>query len=57
MHGLKPGQGWVKITQGSLNSDMHESLKSTFSLIQFAYNLMIGYSKNNRSNPEGCFPF
>ena len=28
----------------------NESLKSKFSLIHFAYNLMIGYSKKNREN-------
>ena len=28
----------------------YESLKSKFSLIHFAYNLMIGYSKKNREN-------
>ena len=34
----------------------NESLKSKFSLIHFAYNLMIGYSKKNRENyPSECF--
>ena len=34
----------------------YESLKSKFSLILFAYNLMIGYSKKNRENyPRKCF--
>ena len=28
----------------------YESLKSKFSLIPFAYKLMIGYSKKNREN-------
>ena len=28
----------------------YEGLKSKFSLILFAYNLMIGYSKKNREN-------
>ena len=29
---------------------LYESLKSKFSLILFAYNLMIGYFKKNREN-------
>ena len=34
----------------------YESLKSKFSLILFAYNLMTGYSKKNRENyPIVCF--
>ena len=34
----------------------YESLKSEFSLIHFAYNLMTGYSKKNReSYPSECF--
>ena len=31
---------------------MHESLKSKFSLIHFACNLMIGYSKTTTENNE-----
>ena len=34
----------------------YKSLKSKFSLIHFAYNLMIGYCKKNRENyPGECF--
>ena len=34
----------------------YESLKNKFSLILFAYNLMIGYSKKNIENyPRECF--
>ena len=34
----------------------YESLKNKFSLILFAYNLMIGYSKKNIENyPKECF--
>ena len=29
---------------------LYESLKSKFSLVLFAYNLMIGYFKKNREN-------
>ena len=40
---------------GNLNSD-NESLKNKFSLILFAYNLMIGYSKKNIENhPRAAF--
>ena len=40
-------QRWVKITQGhSAKFELrYESVKKKFSLILFAYNLMIGYSK------------
>ena len=31
-----------------MNSDINESLKSIFSLILFAYNFMIGYSKKKK---------
>ena len=34
----------------------YESLTSKFSLILFAFSLMIGYSKKNRENyPRECF--
>ena len=32
-----------------MNSDINESLKSIFSLILFAYNFMIGYSKKKKT--------
>ena len=53
-------RSWVRVTKGYIISAKfelrYESLKSKFSLILFAYNLMIGYPKKTRETiPESAF--
>ena len=45
-------RSWVKTTQCAKFDLRYESLKSKFSLILFAYNPMIGYSKKHRELSE-----
>ena len=65
MDGIARGKDWSQhpVSQGRVVRTRvrgkfelrYESLKNKFSLIRFAYNLVIGYSKNNIENyPKEC---